>query len=359
MIQHSKPVGMKKLKSSGFSLSPDFLSTFRLCFDWCRWWWLFWRPETARRYKPKCTKQSLVALMTRDPTTGRSKEVQICQVASSPGANGIEVVMCNVNTVHQGNLEGRLKLDMDQGELIRSPNFWFWSVMVPQNLPLFTLYLCHTVTSICWWLRTSHEWKRDGGPATLESASILRSAPYWPSWPKQRPDWGGRFDMFDVWLRLLRFYLFILWKCAPPSMQVTSRYSILFAKENLHNFSLAAVHSSHEGLGEPQPRRAARQGLCWKIRWGQSCQQGACRGQSGRKSARGQGGCGQSGISGCNSWALAGEVWPGNREGGAMERPGRMDQRLGPYGGDLGLVEGWSEIFCLLIFPFADRASST
>lgn len=43
--------------------------------------------------KPKCTKQSLVALMTRDPTTGRSKEVQICQVASSPGANGIEVVM--------------------------------------------------------------------------------------------------------------------------------------------------------------------------------------------------------------------------------------------------------------------------
>lgn len=77
------------------------------------------------RYKPKCTKQSLVALMTRDPTTGRSKEVQICQVASSPGANGIEVVMCNVIAVHQGNLEGRLKLDMDQGELIRSPSFWF------------------------------------------------------------------------------------------------------------------------------------------------------------------------------------------------------------------------------------------
>ena len=46
-------------------------------------------------------------------------------------------------------------------------------------------------------------------------------------------------------------------------------------------------------------------------------------------------------------------MWPGDREGGAMERPGRMDQRLGPYGGDVGLGEGWSEIFCL--FPFADR----
>ena len=314
--------------------------------------------EARNRQAVQTQVHQAIACGSNDPWPNHRQKQRSANLSGCKLTRGKWHWSCDVQREYgpSGKLWGKVKAGYGSGRAHKIPEFLV--LKCHENLPLFTLYLCHTVTSICWWLRTSHEWKRDGA-ATLESASILRSAPYWPSWPKQRPDWGGRFDMFDVWLRLLRFYLFILWKCAPPSMQVASRYSILFAKENLHNFSLAAVRSSHEGLGEPQPRRAARQGLCWKIRWGQSCQQGACRGQSSRKSARGQGGCGQSGISGCSSWALAGEVWPGNREGGAMERPGRMDQRLGPYGGDLGLGEGWSEIFFLLIFPFADRTSST